>query len=116
MLIGNRELIIRMSDPKGGEVKEGKFRITRMRCWRIMAPEASALAALPTSSTSCASCSPALELSFEYLMPSGSKVSAPMELKAAAASFGFLTPGGALCCGLKNGFVPQRSYSLQISP
>ena len=69
VLIGGRELVIRMLDKKG-ELKEGQFRITRMRCWRIMSAEQSAISALPASSGTCGSCPPALELSFEYLMPS----------------------------------------------
>jgi len=97
VLIGNRELIIRMLSPdRGGDMggasafapsgmKEGKFRITRMRCWRIMSAQPAALSALTTATessschgdpappTPCASCAPALELSFEYLMPSGNK-------------------------------------------
>ncbi|KAL3290376.1 hypothetical protein HHI36_023718 [Cryptolaemus montrouzieri] len=61
--IGDNELNMRIID-SGQHVKEGCFKVTRMRCWRITAtlnkwenPEHS-----QTSSATC------LELSFEYLM------------------------------------------------
>jgi len=94
VLIGGRELIVRVTD-KNGDVKEAQFRITRMRCWRIMSAEPTALEALNDVITkngnggtapSCEGCPPALELSFEYLMPSASVTSsaaaAPMTSSA----------------------------------
>jgi hypothetical protein len=35
VLIGGRDLILRVEN-SDGELKEGKFRVTKMRCWRIM--------------------------------------------------------------------------------
>ncbi len=35
VLIGGRDLILRIENADG-EVKEGRFRVTKMRCWRIM--------------------------------------------------------------------------------
>ena len=35
VLIGGRDLILRLENADG-EVKEGRFRVTKMRCWRIM--------------------------------------------------------------------------------
>ena len=35
VLIGGRELILRIEN-NDGESKEGSFRVTKMRCWRIM--------------------------------------------------------------------------------
>ena len=64
-------MILRVQD-RNGEVKEGQFKVTRMRCWRIMSAEPSSLEALSSLGlkvTSCQATEPALELSFEYLMP-----------------------------------------------
>ena len=90
MLIGGRELIVRTTtDLRNGngtsasQVQEGKFKVTRMRCWRIMSPEQSSINLLKNEANSsvsnggdfnhpfptCPSVEPALELSFEYLMP-----------------------------------------------
>ena len=35
VLIGGRDLILRIENTDG-ESKEGRFRVTKMRCWRIM--------------------------------------------------------------------------------
>jgi hypothetical protein len=35
VLIGGRDLILRVEN-SDGDVKEGRFRVTKMRCWRIM--------------------------------------------------------------------------------
>ena len=80
VLIGGRELVLRTTDQQNGaKIKEGKFKVTRMRCWRIMSPEASTASLLKSNEESsddsfhsfptCPSVEPALELSFEYLMP-----------------------------------------------
>ena len=81
MLIGARELVLRTPDPQNGiNLKEGRFKVTRMRWWRIMSPEASTVNLLNNRSNeeddnhfgrfpTCSSAAPALELSFEYLMP-----------------------------------------------
>ena len=81
VLIGGRELVLRTPDPQNGiNLKEGRFKVTRMRCWRIMSPEASTVNLLQNRSNgeddnhfgrfpTCSSAEPALELSFEYLMP-----------------------------------------------
>ncbi|XP_041361399.1 sorting nexin-17-like isoform X2 [Gigantopelta aegis] len=57
---GNKELNFRVQVQD--QIKEGSFKITRMRCWRITTtyPEG--------SGDSSSSSSPNLELSFEYLM------------------------------------------------
>lgn len=67
VLIGGRDLIIRIPN----ESKEGKFKVTKMRCWRIMT-----LAAIEATEENNDEDDPVmahnkLELSFEYLMPSG---------------------------------------------
>lgn len=55
--------------------KEARFKVTRMRCWRIMSAEGLALNSLGSNNLSgtgdlfACSSMPALELSFEYLMP-----------------------------------------------
>jgi len=81
VLIGGRELVLRTYDAETGQSsKEGRFKVTRMRCWRIMSPEESTVTLLQNESNgtsgnsfgsfpSCSSAEPALELSFEYLMP-----------------------------------------------
>jgi sorting nexin-17 len=33
--IGNRELNLRVRLAEGQEIREGSFKVTRMRCWRI---------------------------------------------------------------------------------
>ena len=64
----------------GQSVKEARFKVTRMRCWRIMSPEESTVSLLQNGSNgmmendfgsfpTCPSAEPALELSFEFLMP-----------------------------------------------
>lgn len=81
VLIGARELVLRTPDPQNGDnLKEGRFKVTRMRCWRIMSPDASTVNLLQNRSNgedenhfgrfpTCSLAEPALELSFEYLMP-----------------------------------------------
>jgi hypothetical protein len=81
VLIGGRELVLRTYDAESGQsAKEGRFKVTRMRCWRIMSPEESTVNLLQNGSNvasensfgsfpACSSAEPALELSFEYLMP-----------------------------------------------
>lgn len=66
VLIGGRDLILRISGVDG-EVKEGKFRVTKMRCWRIMTLTSSQ----SKMSDLIEDNSTKLELSFEYLMGSG---------------------------------------------
>ena len=73
--------MLRTPDPQNrSNFKEGRFKVTRMRCWRIMSPEASTVSLLQNRSSdaednhfgsfpTCSSAEPALELSFEYLMP-----------------------------------------------
>lgn len=56
--IGPHELSLRVDE--GADTREGSFRVTRMRCWRITAVHARDSAATGSS--------PSLELSFEYLM------------------------------------------------
>ncbi len=80
VVVGNRELILRIRSPTLGE-KTGFFKVTKMRCWRIMtvsrrqqgfessvvtdgAAEEAEEAGEPPSNVD-------LELSFEYLMHSG---------------------------------------------
>eukprot|EP00096_Caligus_rogercresseyi_P011192 TRINITY_DN4329_c0_g1_i1.p1 TRINITY_DN4329_c0_g1~~TRINITY_DN4329_c0_g1_i1.p1 ORF type:complete len:497 (+),score=147.04 TRINITY_DN4329_c0_g1_i1:114-1604(+) len=55
--IGMRELVIRVEDPTTGELKEGNFKVTKMRCWRIM-----------TLTNPKDDDDNKLELSFEYLI------------------------------------------------
>ncbi|XP_040565287.1 LOW QUALITY PROTEIN: sorting nexin-17 [Lepeophtheirus salmonis] len=55
--IGMRELVIRLEDPSTGEIKEGNFKVTKMRCWRIM-----------TLTNPRDDDDNKLELSFEYLI------------------------------------------------
>ena len=81
MAIGGRELVLRTSDSNSElNAKEGRFKVTRMRCWRIMSPDESTVNLLQNGSDveeneyfgnfpACSSAEPALELSFEYLMP-----------------------------------------------
>ena len=81
MAIGGRELVLRTSDSNSElNAKEGRFKVTRMRCWRIMSPDESTVNLLHNGSDveekeyfgnfpACSSAEPALELSFEYLMP-----------------------------------------------
>jgi len=82
VVIGSRELVLRKVDSENGQhEKEGRFKVTRMRCWRIMSPDASTVNLLQHGCNgndkdnhfgifpTCSSAEPALELSFEYLMP-----------------------------------------------
>ena len=74
-------MVLRTNDSETGQnIKEGRFKVTRMRCWRIMSPEESTVNLLQNGSDgieendfgsfpTCPSAEPALELSFEYLMP-----------------------------------------------
>lgn len=64
ILIGGRDLIIRIPN----EAKEGKFKVTKMRCWRIMTLAAVEATELDEETVMAHN---KLELSFEYLMPSG---------------------------------------------
>ena len=64
VLIGGRELVIRIPD----QGKEGKFKVTKMRCWRIMTLAAEEAKEEDEDEEANAA---KLELSFEYLMPSG---------------------------------------------
>lgn len=61
--IGDQELSMRILGP-GHLVKEGSFKVTRMRCWRITATHNKEEVAANSGS----SFSSGLELSFEYLM------------------------------------------------
>nr|CAI5833830.1 unnamed protein product [Callosobruchus analis] len=61
--IGDQELNMRVLAP-GQFVKEGSFKVTRMRCWRITATHNKQDTAINSQSNSSSS----LELSFEYLM------------------------------------------------
>lgn len=63
--IGNQELNLRVNMGPGQEMREGSFKVTRMRCWRITALHNNKYNA--TSSNNKHSHSE-LELSFEYLM------------------------------------------------
>ncbi|KAJ8955471.1 hypothetical protein NQ318_003571 [Aromia moschata] len=62
--IGDQELNMRIIGP-GQLVKEGNFKVTRMRCWRITATHNKEKMAANSGSNG----SSGLELSFEYLMP-----------------------------------------------
>ncbi|KAJ8926848.1 hypothetical protein NQ314_020699 [Rhamnusium bicolor] len=61
--VGDQELSLRIIGP-GHMVKEGNFKVTRMRCWRITATHNKQEIAANSRSSS----SSGLELSFEYLM------------------------------------------------
>jgi len=56
--VGNRELVLKIDSAVHGE-KVGRFKVTKMRCWRVM------------TAAGDANCQGQLELSFEYLMHSG---------------------------------------------
>ena len=63
----NRSPLSRIPPGEGGArntVREGSFKVTRMRCWRISSVEPEPSGAGPSSSNPV----PHLELSFEYLM------------------------------------------------
>uniref|UniRef100_A0AAZ3RF81 Sorting nexin-17 n=1 Tax=Oncorhynchus tshawytscha TaxID=74940 RepID=A0AAZ3RF81_ONCTS len=60
---GNNELNFQVKLPNE-QMKEGSFKVTRMRCWRV--PVANGTAS--TSPCSSAKCEVKLELAFEYLM------------------------------------------------
>ncbi|KAL1492904.1 hypothetical protein ABEB36_011073 [Hypothenemus hampei] len=64
--IGDEELSMRILGP-GSLVKEGVFRVTRMRCWRITATNSKVNGENGTYSNNTQEKS-SLELSFEYLM------------------------------------------------
>eukprot|EP00095_Tigriopus_kingsejongensis_P010016 maker-scaffold1048_size67263-snap-gene-0.22 protein:Tk10016 transcript:maker-scaffold1048_size67263-snap-gene-0.22-mRNA-1 annotation:"sorting nexin-17" len=66
VVIGNRELIMKIRTPKG-ELKEGSFKVTKMRCWRIMTL-ADGLASDEFNDSDPEDSGAKLELSFEYLM------------------------------------------------
>lgn len=64
VLIGGRDLIVRTTQDN----KEAKFKVTKMRCWRIMTLAEVMEAGTDPDEESVIS---KLELSFEYLMPNG---------------------------------------------
>lgn len=64
--IGNQELNLRVNVGQGQEMREGCFKVTRMRCWRLTATHNNKFNA--TSSNNKHSNNSTLELSFEYLM------------------------------------------------
>lgn len=67
---GNRELNLRVRLSDGQDMREGSFKVTRMRCWRITTlhnhGDGSSIHSNSTSTSD--SSQPQLELSFEYLM------------------------------------------------
>ena len=65
IIIGNRELIMKIRTAKG-EIKEGSFKVTKMRCWRIMTLTGQAYDEFSDSEDEESRSK--LELSFEYLM------------------------------------------------
>eukprot|EP00094_Tigriopus_californicus_P004110 TCALIF_03959-PA protein Name:"Similar to snx17 Sorting nexin-17 (Danio rerio)" AED:0.08 eAED:0.08 QI:232/0.83/0.85/1/1/1/7/288/452 len=66
IVIGNRELVMKIRTPKG-EIKEGSFKVTKMRCWRIMTV-AKGMTSDEFNDTDPEDSGSKLELSFEYLM------------------------------------------------
>jgi len=69
VLIGERELVLRIPGSSGEPGKEGRFKVTKMRCWRIMT-----VATCQDSSEEDDEnlmSNDKLELSFEYLMSTG---------------------------------------------
>uniref|UniRef100_A0A336ML37 CSON003364 protein n=1 Tax=Culicoides sonorensis TaxID=179676 RepID=A0A336ML37_CULSO len=64
VVIGNRELSLRTAH--GKKIQETKFKVTRMRCWRVTTIHNNE--ELSSNSSSDSSPSNGLELSFEYLM------------------------------------------------
>ena len=70
IFIGNRELVMKIRTVKG-EVKEGTFKVTKMRCWRIMTVannEPEDLNRNTDENNDATDTKMKLELSFEYLM------------------------------------------------
>ncbi|XP_067008355.2 sorting nexin-17 [Anabrus simplex] len=61
---GNRELNLRVRLGEGRDIREGSFKVTRMRCWRITTLHNNG----ESSNGSSINAQPQLELSFEYLM------------------------------------------------
>lgn len=66
--IGNRELNLRVKLAEGQDVREGCFKVTRMRCWRITTLHNNVETSTGESSSSVSPGQAQLELSFEYLM------------------------------------------------
>ncbi|KDR21557.1 sorting nexin-17 [Zootermopsis nevadensis] len=62
---GNRELNLRIRLAEGQDMREGSFKVARMRCWRITTLHNNGQMSTGGSSSSS---NPQLELSFEYLM------------------------------------------------
>ncbi len=72
VLIGGRELVMRvpgLDEPES--TKEARFRVTKMRCWRIMTINGAQEADLDEQDQDQDLETSKLELSFEYLMASG---------------------------------------------
>ena len=74
-MIGGRELVLRIPGNKGdnSSCKEGRFKVTKMRCWRIMtvATCQEATDSDDVSDETSIVSNDKLELSFEYLMSTG---------------------------------------------
>lgn len=67
--IGNREICILANNPTTGRVQETKFKVTRMRCWRVSTIHNDNQSADDTSNASNeTNHNYTFELSFEYLM------------------------------------------------
>lgn len=66
--IGNRELNLRVRMAEGQNMREGSFKVTRMRCWRITTLHNNAETNSGGSSSNTNPGQSQLELSFEYLM------------------------------------------------
>jgi len=75
VLVGARELVLRIPGTHDNPAKEGRFKVTKMRCWRIMTladvVEDETDTEIGDEAETVISCHSKLELSFEYLMPSG---------------------------------------------
>ncbi|PSN32989.1 Sorting nexin-17, partial [Blattella germanica] len=65
---GNRELNLRVRLTEGQEMREGSFKVTRMRCWRITTLHNNGENNTGGTSSNSNSGQAQLELSFEYLM------------------------------------------------
>ncbi|GFG30468.1 hypothetical protein Cfor_09310 [Coptotermes formosanus] len=66
--IGNRELNLRVKLAEGQDMREGSFKVTRMRCWRITTLHNNGETSTRGSSSNANPEQAQLELSFEYLM------------------------------------------------
>uniref|UniRef100_A0A8D0CT28 Sorting nexin 17 n=1 Tax=Sander lucioperca TaxID=283035 RepID=A0A8D0CT28_SANLU len=64
---GNNELNFHVKLPNE-QMKEGSFKVTRMRCWRVTSSVSGFVSNGTTNSCSSSKCEVKLELAFEYLM------------------------------------------------